>query len=199
MSKSAYGFLPRYADASFSKLRKDSARELRILRRKFMEISKDKFYKERFNIYLYSSYRVGKTWILHAIANYIIEKYIENSVYYVTLPKLMDYFMKGSMYDEDTTWVNFLASRRVLIIDDVGQEYRSKSGFAETKFENLIRWRFNHKKITYLAGNGNLEALEQLYGESLSAFIDGEYIVIDIEDTRNLSKIILKNKLKMQR
>lgn len=193
-----YGLLKRdvYKNASFSNLHSQAPEELKALVKKFKSMTKEAFYENKLNIYLYGSYRVGKTFILHCIAKHIIEKFGEKSIYFVRVPDLYKYFMKNTPYRDNGTMIKFLLGRRVLIIDDLGQEYRANSGFAETMVEDFIRKRFNKGYITYIGSNANIDTLEKTYGESFSALISGEYVCIEIEDDVNISKILLEEKLK---
>ncbi len=192
------GFLPAYINASFNTLDNRASSELKNFVKDFKLLVKKDFKIKKPNIYLYGDYRVGKTWILHAAGRYIVDNKIENSLYYVTVPKLYEYHVKNSYnYDYDCSWVDFLSSRRLLILDDLGQEYRgAKSGYAETIIETFLRFRFNYNRITFIGTNADFDSLESLYGKSLSNFIYGEYIDFEISEGVNMSSILLEDKYK---
>ena len=155
------------------------------------------FFKKADNIYLYGESRVGKTWILHAIANHIIKSYGENSVYIVTTSDLAEYFMKQTWNAEyGYSWIDVLLGKRVLIIDGLGKEYRgSQSGFFENKFESFIRERINNMRITYIESKFDIGDLELEYGKGLSGVIAGEFICFDIDSNVDMSKVMMDEKL----
>lgn len=192
-----YGILPKYAGAHLDGVLPDAPKLIQSLCAKTKATTKKKFFSDNFNVYLFGSVRVGKTWCFHAILNHIKDGYEEHSVYYIVAPKLVGYYQTNAMIDEDTSWVNYLASRKVLIIDDIGQEHRASSGFAETKIENFIRWRINNNKITYLGSNASIDMLSKIYGESFAEIVRGEFVQIEVNDV-NFSQQILNRKLGMK-
>jgi DNA replication protein DnaC len=188
--------LPRYINADLSRVHREAPDEIKQLCSKFVQIPREQFFKDSFSMYLFGNYRVGKTWFLHAIANHIIKVFKERSLWYVTHPQLLNYFQTRARRDEDTLWTNWLASRRILLLDDLGQDYRgSGTGFSETKLENFLRWRWGHRKITYIAGNGTVDVLRKLYGDSFAQFIGGEFVQFEVSSNVNMSRIILEEKL----
>ena len=187
---------PEYASANLKLIHKKASEDLKNLCKKILEIPKEEFYKKNFHLYLYGPYRAGKTWFFHAVMNYLYLKFGENSMYFITSPNLLEYFRNRKMYDDEFTWVQYLSNKRFLVIDDIGQEYRgSNTGFAETYLEQFIRWRINNGFITYLGGNGNVNELIKVYGGSFGELIDSEFVTFDIENSPNMGKIILQEKL----
>ena len=192
-----YGLLTNkiYSEAELNAIDKRSAKSLRLLVNKFLRTNKATFLAKKINIYLYGPNRVGKTWFLHALSNYIINEYKIKSLYFITAPKLYKIYIKNPIKDDNTTWINFIATRKILILDDLGQEYRAKSGFAETNFEELIRWRFNNSRITIISGNATPKTIKEVYGQSFSNFIEGEYIAYEIREDINMSKLKLVERI----
>lgn len=193
-----YGMLPRYADASLSKLHKAASDDIKKLLRKVAVTKKEAFYKNALNLFIYGSYRVGKTWLLHAIMNHVIKTFKDNSVYYVTSPQLSDFAMKRNLVPGfDELWIDHLSRIRVLMLDDLGQEYRgSNSGFSEFNIEKFLRFRFNHRAITYISSNCNptvekeSSSLSNLYGESLATFIQSEFVLYEVDGINMSAKIM---------
>lgn len=203
-----HGLFPRkeYKDASLDKIDSRASKELQMLCKKHLQVDAEVFYADRANLYLCGSYRIGKTWMFHAIAKHIIEVFKDNSVYFITMPDLQRYFQSNAMYDSFFTWRNFLGGRRVLMIDDLGQEYRgSGTGFIETEIERFLRWRFNMGKITYLGSNAlvdpdnEVNALSKVYGESFGKFIESQYIILNITDDINIGELIRNDSLRKRK
>lgn len=194
----SYGLLsnPNYINATLKGIDKRSSESLQKLCEKIFTTDKEKFYKDRLNIYLYGLPRRGKTWVLHAMLNHLIKEYKEKSVYFVTSPELYNAHVNHTTNSEGVKWISYYASRKFLALDDLGQEYRSNTGFAESKIETFLRYRFNHGFITYVASNADPDTLRSVYGQSFAEFIQGEYIMFDVSDGVNISEILLADKLR---
>lgn len=187
---------PEYAEANLKTIHKKASKDLKDLCKKIIEIPKDDFYKKNFHLYLYGPYRAGKTWFFHAVMNYLYDNFAEERMHFITSPNLLELFRSRKMYDSEYTWVQYLSNMRFLVVDDIGQEYRgSGTGFAETYLEQFIRWRVNNGFITYLGGNGNVDELIKVYGGSFGELIDSEFVTFDIENSPNMGKVILQEKL----
>ena len=191
-----YGALPYYADAKLNKLVKEASEEFHKLKEFFETITEKELYEKRPNIYLFGAQRRGKTWLLHAIMNLIIEKFQEKSIYYITSPRLMTMFMTNPIKEETgEKLTNIIGQKRILLLDDLGQEYKPSTGFVENRIEEFLRWRFSHNKITFVSGNATIDDIEQIYGKSFADFLDGEFITYEITtDSLDLSKIFLERK-----
>ena len=192
------GLFPKYANAALKNLHKKTPEDLRALLEKIVKTSKKTFFKEANNLYLYGVNRVGKSFILHAIAKHIIKSYEEKSVYIVTASDLLTYFIERTWNPEyNYSWVDVLLGKRVLIVDGLGKEYRgSQSGFFETKFESFIRERINNMQITYIESKYDIGDLELEYGKGLAGIINGEFVVFDVDSNVDMSKVIKDEKLK---
>lgn len=193
------GKLPYYKDADLKDLMKEASPDLHKLKDKILNLSKEDFYNIKPNIYIYGGHRRGKTWIMHAIMNHIINTYGEKSIYYVTVPSLIECMkFNDNIRDfDDESLYNIFLTARVLFIDDFGLEYKSATGWAVTKFETFIKTRFAYNRITFLSGTLDLDNIEKIYGESLADFIDGEFITYEIyPDSKDLSKIALSKRWK---
>lgn len=67
-----------------------------------------------------------------------------------------------------------------LYIDDVGKEHRGQSGFVPTVFDNLIRYRVQHRLPTFLSTNLTQTELEGNYGEAVMSLIEGKVLPITV-------------------
>lgn len=193
------GILPRYKDAELDNLAKEAGIELHKLKKFFLSLSKEDFYNKKPNIYIFGAHRRGKTWMLHALFNYIKKTYGEKSIYFITAPQLIKYSMKLRDNINDILESEFAIFKlsNVLFIDDFGLEYKTDSGYAENIMEEFLRWRFSYNKITLIASNLTVDDLEKIYGKSMADFIYGEYITYEIyEDCKDLSKLFLEMKWK---
>jgi DNA replication protein DnaC len=69
---------------------------------------------------------------------------------------------------------------RVLVLDDLGKEYRTASGWAENTFDALLRARFNAGLPTIVTTNYSLDKWDSMYGESMGSFGHEAFIPLDI-------------------
>lgn len=67
---------------------------------------------------------------------------------------------------------DLMYSVRMLVIDDVGKEHRTSSGFAEDAFDLLVRTRGNAGLPTIFTTNLCLDLWGPQYSESMRSFID---------------------------
>lgn len=59
---------------------------------------------------------------------------------------------------------------RVLVVDDIGKEHGSASGWEKTVLHHLLRTRFNNGLPTIVTTNVKLDAWDALYGSSTESF-----------------------------
>jgi DNA replication protein DnaC len=192
--ENSYGLLPYYKNAYLDRLHPKTPKQLKDLRDKYQAMTKESFYKKKPNIYLYGLSRRGKTWLLHAIAHMIINKYEERSIAYITSPALMRAFIQPSEDENGESMISIYAGKKVLIVDDFGQEYKPDTRFIENRYEEFFRWRFNHDKITMIGSNATMNAIEEIFGGSFANFLDGEFLTIEVDIGEDISKIRLEEK-----
>jgi DNA replication protein DnaC len=123
-------------------------------------------------IVLVGAHGIGKTWNAAAIARAALRHSVK--VLFVTAQDLVDSFKPDAKrFDDDTTMLEALRSRRLLVIDDLGEEYRTaNSGYAETTITNLIRYRVQHNLSTVLTTNLTAEDVETIYGPRLRSLLN---------------------------
>lgn len=73
---------------------------------------------------------------------------------------------------------------RVLVIDDVGKEHTSASGWQSTMLHHILRTRFNHGLPTIITTNLPIKAWEAEYGEATGSFIHEAFATIELESIR---------------
>lgn len=77
----------------------------------------------------------------------------------------------------------------LLLLDDVGKERKTKTGFAEIEIDTLLRTRHREARPTMLTSNLGIEDWEEIYGESMGSFIHEAFTLIKLvgEDQRRVS------------
>lgn len=68
-----------------------------------------------------------------------------------------------------------------VLLDDVGKEYESGSGWSTATFDELLRFRFNQGLPTILTSNLDLEEWTPRYSSSLESFLHQSSIIIGID------------------
>lgn len=73
---------------------------------------------------------------------------------------------------------------RAFVLDDLGKEYRTSSGWSENTFDALLRARFNAGLPTIVTTNVPLEDWGTIYGEPMGSFALEAFIKLDIISKR---------------
>lgn len=68
-----------------------------------------------------------------------------------------------------------------LLLDDVGREHESASGWSDDKVFNLLRFRHNRCLPTILTTNVPIEQLEERYTEGMRSFLQEATVIIPME------------------
>jgi len=73
---------------------------------------------------------------------------------------------------------------RVLVIDDVGKEHASGSGWQRTMLHHILRTRFNNGLPTIVTTNLPVKSWEAAYGGATESFINEAFATIELESIR---------------
>lgn len=73
---------------------------------------------------------------------------------------------------------------QVFVLDDLGKEYRTSTGWAENQFDALLRSRFNSGLPTIVTTNVPLKDWGNVYGESMGSFAHEAFIPLVIESDK---------------
>jgi DNA replication protein DnaC len=58
----------------------------------------------------------------------------------------------------------------IVLLDDLGQEYRTASGFTRDKFNEFLRVRYDAARPTIVTTNEDPDSIREIYGKSLDSF-----------------------------
>ena len=70
---------------------------------------------------------------------------------------------------------------KVVLLDDIGKEHTTASGFAQNQIERLVRARGNRGLPTLLTSNYDIATLGKHYGESFSSYLMQVCILVPVE------------------
>jgi DNA replication protein DnaC len=115
--------------------------------------------------------------------------------YFITYASLLD--LKGEMMDETTEEAREMLFEgimgqskddhrnvKLLVLDDVGREHNSGSGWNKNMLHHVLRSRFNAGLPTIVTSNIPLENWPQWYGEATGSFAHEAFINIDLESAK---------------
>lgn len=77
----------------------------------------------------------------------------------------------------DSTRIN---NMKVFVLDDLGKEHRTATGWAENQFDALLRSRFNAGLPTIVTTNVPLKSWGSVYGEAMGSFAHEAFIPIAV-------------------
>lgn len=115
--------------------------------------------------------------------------------YFITFNGLLD--LKGRTMDKDVDeddqvlWDGLLGDAkddaynvRILVIDDVGKEHVSGSGWQRTMLHHVLRTRFNNGLPTIVTTNNELSTWASLYGDATESFAREAFSYLILKSTR---------------
>jgi DNA replication protein DnaC len=88
-----------------------------------------------------------------------------------------DQLLLDSIYGDSDRMNNV----RVFVLDDLGKEYRTTSGWAENTFDALLRSRFNAGLPTIVTTNVELENWGGVYGEPMGSFALEAFVPVKVK------------------
>lgn len=142
------------------------------------------------NLLLIGKVGTGKTGLCYLILKRLLElrkKHIPLEFGATNVEEIVDIYTQGWRSDEEKELFDEKIRRAdFLIIDDVGKEFRSKSGLTETIMGSLIRHRVQWKLPIILTSNVSIKGLEKVYGSALASVMLERTIVLSFigEDFR---------------
>lgn len=114
----------------------------------------------------------GKTYGACAVALHALKH--TPRVMYLTAPALIDALKPDApKFDDQYSQIGMLESRDLLVVDDLGAEYRhATSGFSEQNLINLFRYRVQEKRATIITTNLTGDKIEELYGPGMRSLLN---------------------------
>ena len=119
-------------------------------------------------LYIYGENGYGKSYISSALCKWVWSTHRLYS-YCLTAWHLINSwksFKDPIMVTERQTVADRVMKIPFLVIDDLGKEHRTQSGFSEGEFNNLLRERSRDTKITLITSNLTPIEFKNIYGES---------------------------------
>ena len=116
----------------------------------------------------------GKTLMVNIIGKtYLIEG---KTVYFTTMRTLVKDVMNPEVDIE-----KIINETDLLIIDELGKEYHTDSGWAMTQIQELLRVRYNKKLPVICTTNFYPNEIHELYDKSLLSLFHGTYFMVYVD------------------
>ena len=152
----------------------------------------------------------GKTTLANALIQDIIRnvnpevigmapgKAVSRPCVFITYNSLLD--LKGSIMEnhderEELLYNGILGEAlddsynvRILVLDDVGKEHASVSGWQKNMLHHVLRTRFNNGLPTILTTNIRLDDWEAHYGPATHSFVQEAFYYINMDSVKDLRR-----------
>lgn len=170
------------------------SKEVRRASVKYLE-NLDKMYEEGIGILYAGPNGTGKTTAAMIVLKYLIKGGWD--VYATSLGEIVENIQRS--WKDNNEYLETHRERcresTFLLIDDFGAEHSGSSGFVQTVFENLLRYRVQHSFPTFITTNLTKERLEGRYGESSMSLLEGKLVAV-VANGEDVRKKKLKKELK---
>ncbi|CAB4129513.1 AAA domain containing protein [uncultured Caudovirales phage] len=125
-------------------------------------------------------------------------KIVSRPCYFITYNGLLD--LKGAIMEdhdpEDELLYNGILGEavddaynvRVLVLDDVGKEHASASGWQKNMLHHVLRTRFNNGLPTIVTTNIKIDDWEAHYGSATQSFVHEAFIYVNMDSASDLRK-----------
>lgn len=117
---------------------------------------------------------------------------VKNPALFVDYPKLLR-MQQRSWKDQDSSEAYLMEqiygdvsghdNISLLVLDDLGKEHRTASGWAESTFDAVLRSRYNAGLPTIVTTNVPLKNWGDVYGEAMESFAHEAFIPINVVST----------------
>lgn len=130
-------------------------------------------------LYLWSTENgTGKTSLATLIAKEALR--LGKTVFFEESSRLKSLLINKEQFEEGTSIEARILSVDVLILDDIGKEYRTNSGYAENAIETLLRARVQKVRTTIMTGNVHPKSIQNIYSEDFSALLKESMVPVNV-------------------
>lgn len=139
----------------------------------------ESFFDSGVGLFLWSNENsTGKTSIAVTILKMALR--LGKTAYFEESGRLKNALIHKDEFEDNVLIENRIRNVDLLVLDDVGKEYRTESGFAENVLESVLRDRSQKMKLTILTSNLQPNKMETLYSADLAALLKETMIPLNI-------------------
>lgn len=103
------------------------------------------------------------------------------SVYSTTFAGMIEQFTAGWNSDlEKTFFLERVRKSEVLLIDDIGKEYKTKNGLGSSTFDMVLRGRVQEGRPTFITTNLDFDDMEEGYGSAILSLLKETSLPMEI-------------------
>lgn len=178
------GIYKKYHDKTFEQFVNDpeALKQVEAYLKKLPEMR-----EKGIGLYLWGANGVGKTHLMACAFKQLIEKRYRVKV--VHFSDLIASFVEGWYNKSEKNVVDELKRVDFLCIEEIGKEFKSKEGeLARSTFDNVIRYRIQMSKPTWITSNCKPSQIKTTYSEDISSMLKEGCIAIQVlgEDYRGI-------------
>lgn len=124
----------------------------------------------------------GKTMLSCLTAKALIR--LGYDAFFTTFQGMAQMFTAGWKSQSDKAlFEQRVVGSQVLVLDDIGKEFRTKTNMNEALFDHVLRQRVINARPTFLTANENQDSLRHGYGSAVISLISERSIVQTVEGT----------------
>ena len=133
-------------------------------------------------LYLWGDNGVGKSYVSAALCKEVWREYRVSS-YSVSSCELKESWItpRPAHLDSEEWMADRAEEIPFLVVDDIGKEHRTQSGFVEATFSDLIRRRNRAGKVTVFTVNFGPPEFSKEYGKSLAQCVKESAHLVHLE------------------
>lgn len=137
--------------------------------RKYLE-KMNEMLENGIGLFLYSDENsTGKTSIAVLALKQALR--LRRTAYFEESGRLKAALIRAEEFEENIPIERRIRTVDLLVLDDVGKEYRTESGFAENTIESVLRDRSQSMRLTIMTSNLKPNKIEQVYSADLAALL----------------------------
>lgn len=140
----------------------------------------NEMFEDGVGLYMWSEQNLtGKTALAVIIGKYAMRN--KYTVFFEESSRLKNEIMNNDKFDDVTSVQRRATNVDLLILDDIGKEYKTNSGYAENLIETIIRDRVQSMKPTIITGNLKPDKIKVQYSPDLAALFRQSFLALHIE------------------
>jgi DNA replication protein DnaC len=121
----------------------------------------------------------GKTTLMAILLKYVIRA--NWTAHMTSLSELVEAIKRSwDTHDSSNNPIEYLKHVDYLGLDDLGKEHQGPSGFSAVTFDNLLRYRMQHRLPTLFTTNLTKYEIASRYGDAAMSLIQGKTKVIAV-------------------
>lgn len=141
-------------------------------------------------LYVFGDVGLGKTHIMHAIGNYILEGNIHSRVLYIKADQFVEDYVKHANRKKYAEFTNLYKDIDVLLVDDI--QFLAKKEKSQEEFFKLFEKLYQQKKQIVISSDRKASDLKDIMARLTSRFAWGVNVDINRPELEHRIKILEK-------